>query len=762
MFLLFYLSSNIYSQPMFPRDKTAYCNMITNYYSLDMDDPEESLSLIKDDQWLNAGCFYNGYLHAITIRETETSYCWWSKIDYTTGEIVSEREYDVETIFNMACDYTTETIYAIDYYNNKFYTLDLLTGDTLRVGDNSEHKIRLIAFDANGKMYGMNHSTGDSTSNLYSIDKNTFEVTLIGNTGQIFRSSESSMDFDRETNVLYATNAYSYYFSSESNIFTVNTETAELTPIATSDYLTFRFNFLFFPYYQNTSIANKPTDFVAVPGSNHELYCELSWVNPTTTVNGEPLNDITKIVVKRENDIIAEFENTAPGEAMSFVDETVPFSYYYNYDVYAINDEGPGIEASSRLLIGDLCRIQVRMFSNTGYTGPWGNGGINFVDENGKSFGFVQKRNGASIQVVLIEMPDIQLDCYWVSTNGIDDQIAFSIIDEYNNTIYSCPSAALISGLFFSFENKCTRKIPQSPTNLTATETGSFDRSISWRNPTGCLNGSTPLVMQKITLLRNDSVLLVFENPVNGEYLSWDEYGLEPGIHIYSVYATNEYGDGFPATEDVIIGEQFSMVTNDTTEITTCGAIIYDSGGPFMNYSNNETSMVIIYPDAPNKVIRISGSFYIDWSDYMYIYDGVGTENPLTYYPFSYPYGGEIDLASQSGALTLVFCSDGSTTASGFELSATCVDGVGFDDYTPLTPEIFPNPVSSILNIDFHYEVSDYFISITDIMGRTVYESPLSGNSKELDISNLQAGMYLISIFDNRKIVSYEKIIKTN
>ncbi|MBN2683177.1 MAG: PKD domain-containing protein [Bacteroidales bacterium] len=58
---------------------------------------------------------------------------------------------------------------------------------------------------------------------------------------------------------------------------------------------------------------------------------------------------------------------------------------------------------------------------------------------------------------------------------------------------------------------------------------------------------------------------------------------------------------------------------------------------------------------------------------------------------------------------------------------------------------IFPNPVSSFMNINFESEKTG-IIEITDISGRKVFEEKFNGNSFTGDISFLVKGMYLLKI----------------
>ena len=75
--------------------------------------------------------------------------------------------------------------------------------------------------------------------------------------------------------------------------------------------------------------------------------------------------------------------------------------------------------------------------------------------------------------------------------------------------------------------------------------------------------------------------------------------------------------------------------------------------------------------------------------------------------------------------------------------------------------KIYPNPVQSVLNIDFKSEsVSTRTINICDINGKLVITKSVSGNT-QIDVKQLTAGIYVIKINDeNGKELYNGKFIK--
>ncbi|MFB6343452.1 T9SS type A sorting domain-containing protein [Saccharicrinis sp. FJH62] len=71
---------------------------------------------------------------------------------------------------------------------------------------------------------------------------------------------------------------------------------------------------------------------------------------------------------------------------------------------------------------------------------------------------------------------------------------------------------------------------------------------------------------------------------------------------------------------------------------------------------------------------------------------------------------------------------------------------------------IYPNPASDILQIEV-LKAEQFNIQIISLKGQSVFETKMDKPEKEIDVSNLKAGMYLIRISSKDKIVT-EKLIK--
>lgn len=75
---------------------------------------------------------------------------------------------------------------------------------------------------------------------------------------------------------------------------------------------------------------------------------------------------------------------------------------------------------------------------------------------------------------------------------------------------------------------------------------------------------------------------------------------------------------------------------------------------------------------------------------------------------------------------------------------------------------IYPVPSTGVFNIDFKNEIKD--IKVFDLLGQTVYSEVLGANNadttKEINLSNLSNGNYIISLSNENGISNYEVILK--
>jgi len=73
---------------------------------------------------------------------------------------------------------------------------------------------------------------------------------------------------------------------------------------------------------------------------------------------------------------------------------------------------------------------------------------------------------------------------------------------------------------------------------------------------------------------------------------------------------------------------------------------------------------------------------------------------------------------------------------------------------------VFPNPATSVLNIENKSMNTGFSFVLQNSIGRQVMAAGLHGQANKLDISNLSPGIYLLQIHDSNGTVFNQKILK--
>ena len=133
-----------------------------------------------------------------------------------------------------------------------------------------------------------------------------------------------------------------------------------------------------------------------------------------------------------------------------------------------------------------------------------------------------------------------------------------------------------------------------------------------------------------------------------------------------------------------------AIYMHNGTETVNCSQtpmLFYDNGGSG-DYSNSSNDTLILYPSSSGCRLAIFGTYNTETTyDYLGIYSGAGVSGmPLTTLGGVGAVTVPIVSTSPSGALTMVFHSDGSVVRSGFEFMVHCVCDIVKDTTCVGTP----------------------------------------------------------------------------
>lgn len=74
---------------------------------------------------------------------------------------------------------------------------------------------------------------------------------------------------------------------------------------------------------------------------------------------------------------------------------------------------------------------------------------------------------------------------------------------------------------------------------------------------------------------------------------------------------------------------------------------------------------------------------------------------------------------------------------------------------------VFPSPTSGVINLKLNFINNyKYYISLTDLAGKEILNYPINNEKEFVDCSSLAAGIYIISVFEDNKLLWRTKFLK--
>ncbi len=194
--------------------------------------------------------------------------------------------------------------------------------------------------------------------------------------------------------------------------------------------------------------------------------------------------------------------------------------------------------------------------------------------------------------------------------------------------------------------------------------------------------------------------------------------------------------------QNILILDTVDVLSADSSETRTYtfNWIHASPTQPVGMYLTDSTDLCSNYhPDSTNFFYLIDTTFILPQVP-LNIYDStamVTINNPII--------AGEgmtqiIIVSNQDGTTITTFVFTFITNCSLLDLS------IGEDNFMPI--EIYPNPVKDILH--FNAEIDLKEIQIFDIQGKLLLNSKLAEHQKEMDISTLSKGMYIVKFSGNK------------
>ena len=110
--------------------------------------------------------------------------------------------------------------------------------------------------------------------------------------------------------------------------------------------------------------------------------------------------------------------------------------------------------------------------------------------------------------------------------------------------------------------------------------------------------------------------------------------------------------------------------------------------------------------------------------------------------------------SASAGSLTVIWAVGSSTTYAYHSIrGATALSvSLGISENNLLSFEMYPNPVSDLLNIQLPTSTEKAEVSVFDYTGRLVSSKTISSNDTAIDVQKISKGIYMIRVAANNKI----------
>ena len=486
------------------------------------------------------------------------------------------------------------------------------------------------------------------------------------------------------------------------------------------------FNFVPTEVYNNTPQA--PTNLSVTPAANNELSATVTWTNPTKTLNNTNLTTIDQIVVRRGGQIIYTEDNVTPGANMTITDNSVPRFDAFKYEVYAVSNGAHGkIVSVDNISFGPTCgwTINITQASFQGFRG----GKIHIYNAAGTDIMQVTTTNSTA-QTFPVDMPLGHVSFGWSAPTGAAFNMAFTIKDSQNNTVYtySGSSENFAEGIFFVTNNSCGNSVGAGvPTNVVAVVDADAptDIKVSWDPITA--EGYGYQVYRDSLLYR-----LVPEGT------SFIDENASIGGHCYVVSFLYDGGENGEYSNESCASSGACYAPRDLDfEYTGASYKIklkWDKPEPFEGLSG-----YFLYrkfgEDGEYARIKLLGANATNYTD------NSATQEGDYYYKLYARYN---DLECTSAPANYKW------DQNRFYLHVPySSDGINELESSSVT--IFPNPTTNRFTVEGQ---GLNHVTVFNTMGQKVYEMSCQGESVDINLNNVEAGVYVVRISTENGVVS--------
>lgn len=468
-------------------------------------------------------------------------------------------------------------------------------------------------------------------------------------------------------------------------------------------------NFVPTDVYANAIKA--PTNVTVIKTSDVAQEANISWTNPSQTLNNQTISTIERIVVERNNQVIYTEDNVTPGTSMSIVDSDVPCFSTFEYRVYAMNDGVKGKPGKATESFGPTCEWKV--VGTASDMQGWKGGRVVAYDGVGHEVASVTMTNSNPASLPMnITLGKVSFA--WVGTEEVT--LSFKIKDVSGTVVYEYPQGSsndIPAGYFFTGNNSCGNAAPtEVPGELYATQDGD-NVVLTWGGAKTDFGYN----------IYRDGVL--FRLAHSNEFV---DVAPAHGGHCYYVCVLGEGGESAPSNEACATAGEgceegsnlwFEMQANNKPIITWDAPVNSDGllGYEVYRKTNEDGTYDRIKLLGPDKTEYKETKSLSDGNWYYYRVIA-SYENDCFSAPFKSMYDNEYFVK--------------------IYYSVTDVN-----DALAGKVSVYPNPTND--NITVEAEGLQQ-VMVYNTIGQLVYSQACEGNAAAINLGNVEAGFYLVKV----------------
>ena len=295
--------------------------------------------------------------------------------------------------------------------------------------------------------------------------------------------------------------------------------------------------FDFIPDYIYNALMPAPDALEVVAENANSKRGIISWVNPTTSLDGTVVTNIDQVVVLRNEQQIFTQANVTPGATMSIEDEVADFDCY-TYRVYYLTNNTKGRYAEVKYQYGPTCTWKV--IGQTSNFQGWNGGKVQVKNSFGTVIQEVTLTSSTPVSQQ-IATPEGNVTFTWVAPNSAVTNLTINIKNSSNTSVYSYTgNSNQVPSTLYTGNNDCSGCEP--PTNLAAeyqwTNEG-FGTMLSW---------SYDVDPQSFKVYRSEDGINYEEvATVDKTLREYFDITSEAGSYYYKVTAFRSYCESTPA-----------------------------------------------------------------------------------------------------------------------------------------------------------------------------------------------------------------------